>query len=138
MLRLSAEAVDVAVRLHGLAQPVGGDLGLSRAPEAQQVGFLLNTLQAGSGECPSVWHKEEEKEARTKRENICRVGQSHNPVVILGDKLGFSVWLGKPPVQLVILTAAEPSLWELRFFISFLGEGQKENLISSVFGPWMG
>lgn len=41
-------------------------------------------------------------------------------------------------MQLVILTAAETSLWEVRFFISFLGEGQKENLISSGFGPWMG
>lgn len=45
----------------------------------------------------SVCHKEEENEALTKREDICRVGQSHNPVVILRDKLGSSVWLGKPP-----------------------------------------
>lgn len=49
-------------------------LGLSPAPEAWQVGFLLNTPQAGSGERLSVWHKEEENdEALTNRENICRV-----------------------------------------------------------------
>lgn len=72
-------------------------LGLSPAPEAWQVGFLLNAPQAGSGECLSVWHKEEKNEALIKREDICRVGQSHNPVVILREKLGSSVWLGKPP-----------------------------------------
>lgn len=36
-------------------------------------------------------------------------------------------------MQLVLLTAAETSLWEGRFFISCLGEGQKESLISSSF-----
>lgn len=45
-------------------------------------------------------------------------------------------------MQLVVLTAAETSLWEVRFSISFLGEGQKENVFrylnSSGFGPWMG
>lgn len=57
-------------------------LGSLLNQEAWQVGFLLNTPQAGSGECLSVWHKEEENEVLTKKENIYRVGQSHNPVVI--------------------------------------------------------
>lgn len=38
-------------------------------------------------------------------------------------------------MQLVVLTAAETSLWEVKFFISYLGEGQKDNLISSGIGP---
>lgn len=57
-------------------------LGSLLNQEAWQVAFLLNAPQAGSGECLSVWHKEEENEALTKKENICRVGQSHSPVVI--------------------------------------------------------
>lgn len=64
--------------------------------EAWQVGFLLKTPQAGSGGFLSVWHKEEENEALTKKENICNVSQSQ-PSGDLRDKLGSSVGLGKPP-----------------------------------------
>lgn len=41
-------------------------------------------------------------------------------------------------MQLVALTAAETSLWEVKFLISCLGEQQKDNLISSGIGPWTG
>lgn len=33
----------------------------------------------------------------TDRGKVCRVGQNHNPVVILRDKLGSPAWLRKPP-----------------------------------------
>lgn len=86
-------------------------------------------------------HKEDGNRS-TERGKVCRVGQNHNPVVVLRDKLGSLAWLGKPPPCSYLFSLLLRSLSlgievGLRFFLSCLGEGQKENLslISSISGP---
>lgn len=79
--------------------------------------------------------------ALTERGKVCRVGQNHNPVVILRGKLGSPGWLGKhPPCSWLFSQLLRHCLWGARFFLSCLGEGQKENRnpISSVSGPRVG
>lgn len=119
MLRLSAEAIDIAVRLHGMAQPVGGVLWPAWGSLLhQRLGRLgsYRTLPRLGVKSVLVSGTKRKKRKHKKRKHLQGWPESQPSGDPERQAWLFCVTGESSTMQLVVLTAAETSLLQVRFF----------------------